>query len=138
MPSAFKKFYDHVFAVLKNDVPVRTIVTTESNIRPSDDPEEPKPGPMIHYSWSSAAWDTRQKRGTGIFNITAASPDNSVKATELLELIGDALTPKALTAAAALVRVHKFKENEALTDLGVSESERHEAVTSYDVRLVEV
>ncbi len=136
---AFENFYDHVFEVLSGDAPVTTIVTQADNIRPMNDAEQPKPGPLIRYSWESAEWDRKRLRGSGVFVLTASHEDNLVKAMELLETVREALTEKALTAAvAAKVRVHLFKERAALTDGGIGTTGRYEAASEFDVKLTEV
>lgn len=135
----FENFYDHAFAVLSGDAAVTAIVTDPDNIRPANDPVEPKAGPLLRYGWESAEWDRKALRGSGVLILTASHQDNRIKAMELLEAAREALTEKALTAAApAKVRVHLFREREALTDGGIGTSGRYESASEFDVKLTEV
>lgn len=133
----FRKFYDHVFALLSTT----TVVTDKvpvANIRPSLDAVEAVKGNTIHYSWSASRWDKKRLRGEGVFNINVGSAKNKPDALEILELLRETMTPRALTNAAALVKVPLFVEQTALNDQETDETDRYEAASLFDVRLIEV
>lgn len=138
MESPFVDFYDHISKLLKADAEVIAIVTEADNIRPSNDLIEPKAGPIVHYSWTSSSWNRRSQRGQGTLNLTCVHPQNKTEALALLELVRKKLKERTLTDADTKVIVHKFVENPALNDEGISAQFEFEASTTFDVRLTEV
>ena len=140
----FTKFYEHVFALLNAETLVTDLVTNPAtNIRPSEDRSELAPGAGITYSFESSQWDNKKRRGTGIFNVTVVADGTKVQATTLLEAIREVMTPRKLRDALGVgngkVNVPLFKERTAFTDSNPATlSNRIEAVTSFDVKLIEV
>lgn len=140
----FTKFYEHVFALLSSETLVTDLVTNPAtNIRPTEDRSELSPGAGITYSFEASQWDNKRKRGTGIFNVNVTADGTKVQATKLLEAIREAMTPRKLRDALGVglgkVNVPLFRERPAFTDSNPATlSNRIEAVTSFDVKLIEV
>ncbi len=136
MGTEFTDFYDHVAKTLLADAAVKVVVTEPDNIRPINDPTQPKEGAAIHYGWTSGSFNDAQRKGIGTFSVVASSLENTTKATELLELVRTALTAKKLTAADDKIRVSKFVQNDALSDDVKTDTGRFQASVTYDVRFV--
>lgn len=128
--------YDAVFQVLKDTAAITTLVPA-ANIRPSEDAVASPTGNMIYYGWTGGRWDEKKRRGEGTFGITVAAVDNKVKGGEILNLIREALTARALTEKATDIRVSLFSEDDAFTDAGTTDSGRSEVAAAFRVLMVE-
>ena len=136
MSSVMSKIYEAVRTVLKNDAGITAKVPVD-NIRPTDDESEPAPGNMIYYDYSSGKWDVKRRRGQGVFSVSCGSVDEKVHANEILDLVRDALTARALTYSGSPIRMHLFKEDDSLSDSGTADSGRAQAATTFAVKFVE-
>lgn len=134
--SEMADLYEAVYKVLKGTGAITAFVPA-ANIRPSEDVEDPPTGNMIYYGWSGGRWDRKKRRGEGSFEITVAVVDNKIEATEVMDLVRAALTPKALTAELSGVKVSLFSEEDAFTDAGTTASNRFQAATVFSVKMVE-
>ena len=120
------------------DTAAITALVPAANIRPSEDVAEPPTGNMIYYVWTGGRWDRKKRRGEGTLVLTVAMVDNKVKADDVLDLVREALTPRALTAQATGLRVSLFAEDDSFTDAGTTDSGRYQAVAGFSVKMVEV
>lgn len=134
--SKMADFYDAVFGVLKDTAAITALVP-EENIRPSEDAVEQPVGNMIYYGWTGGRWDEKKGRGEGTFAISVGAVDNKVKGTELLDLVREALSARALTEKATGFKVPLFAEDNAFTDAGTTDGGRYQAAAVFRVKLVE-
>lgn len=134
--SKMADFYDAVFQVLKADGSISAVVP-EVNIRPSEDVTEPLAGNMIYYGWTGGRWDEKRGRGEGTFTVSVGAVDNKVKGVELLDMVRNALTARALTEKATGFKVALFVEDDAFTDAGTTDQGRYQAVAAFRVKMVE-
>ena len=134
--SEMADLYDAVFKVLSGAGSITALVPA-ANIRPSEDVADPPPGNMIYYGWAGGRWDRKRRRGEGTFGITGAVVDNKVKASEVLDLVRAALTPRALSDELTDVKVALFSDDDAFTDAGTTASDRYQAATVFLVKLAE-
>ena len=63
--------------------------------------------------------------------------ENKVKAGEILDLVREALTAKALTEKASGIKISLFSEDDAFTDAGTTDSGRYQVVAAFRVLMVE-
>ena len=131
-----KDFYEHVHKLLSTDTTVDALGIDPDNIRPGNDPIEAKAGVVVQYGWGDGAFNVKQSKGEGTFELRVSSPDNKIKAGDILEILRSVMTPIKLTEASDKVRVAKFVENPAFTDDITTEAGRHQVETDFDVRLV--
>lgn len=135
MSAVMGKVYTAVKHVLDDQIASGTV--PHDNIRPTQDESEPGTGNMIYYNWSSGSWDVKRRRGTGILSVSVGSVEEGVDANEILDLVRDALTARALSYSGSPLRVHLFKEADSLADADTTDSGRSLAATSFNVKMVE-
>ncbi len=137
MSSPITKLYTALTTVFTGAITLSPSPVPANNLRPGEDPSEPEPGNMIFYNLSGTKWDSKSKRGTGILSVSVAAVGNNITAGEIMDIIREVLTARALTNAAAGVTVHMIKESEDYTDVGTTASDRWLAATSFDWKLIE-
>ena len=135
MSAVMAKIYTAVKHVLDDQIPTATVPT--NNIRPTRDESEPEAGNMIYYNWTAGSWDVKRRRGIGVLTLSCGSVDANKDANEILDLVRDALTARALSYSGSPLRVHLFKEDNALIDAETTASGRSLAATSFNVKMVE-
>jgi len=136
MSSKIAKLYTAVKKVL-TEASALTSLVTANNIRPAEDPSEPESGPVVYYGLTGTKWDAKRGRGEGVLTLNVSSAGNNVDAGEIMDVIRDVLTAKALSYDGSPVTVHMLKESESYADAGTTVSDRWLAATSFDWKLVE-
>lgn len=133
--SVISKVMSAVSHVLSNDATILARVPT-ANIRPREDVTEPADGNEIYYGWNAGSWDAKSSRGEGTLAVTVSSIKNNQDATEILDLVRKALTPRALRDANKGVVVARFAESDAFSDAGTTDSLRFLVATSFEVKFI--
>lgn len=129
---AFRYFLDRFYTVAKNVAAITSKVPAK-NITPSFDAAV-KSGPAtVDYLFIQSAFDTRRKRGDGIFNIEIRSQGGENGVREILEAIIDNLTCK--TISDSTLKVAMFREREGTTINGIDDDRRTVLTVSFDVKL---
>ena len=128
--------YEAVKHVLDATIPTSRVPT--NNIRPAQDVSEPEVGGMIYYNWASGGEDIKRRRATGVLSLSVGSVINGIDANQILDLVRDALTARALTYSGSPIRVSLFKETDSLADAETTDSGRSIAATTFTVKMVEI
>lgn len=136
MGNVFRDFYEHVFALLDSAPELDSYSIPSDNIHPSNDVAPAGAGVVVNYGWRQGSKDRRAQRAVGTFELRVSSPDNKLSALDVLEVIVGVMTAKRLTAAADKVVVHKITENTVLDDEELTDTNRLQATTDLDVRLI--
>lgn len=129
------KVIDAVSFVLENDTDITTRVPV-ANLRPREDPSELVDGNAIYYGWNAGSWDVKRSRGEGTLAVTVSSTKNNQDATEIMDLVRKALTPRALRDAGKGIVVARCAEAGDFSDAGTTDSIRFLVATSFEVRFI--
>ncbi len=136
MTSFMAGIFDAIKAVLDGETAITDLVPV-ANIRPAEDPLPPVAGAVIFFAFTGGNHNRRAKRAIASITISVGSEDNNIGADRILDLVREVLTPKKLTAIAAGVVVHQFREDDAFTDSGTTGSDRFLASTTFTARYVQ-
>lgn len=128
------KLIDAISTVLAADAAIVPAQVPAANLRPREDPTEVVAGNAIYYGWSAGSWDRKRQRGEGTIAVAVAATKNNQEATEIMDLVRKALTPRALRDAAKGVVVARFAEDGGFSDSGTTDSSRFLVATSFEVR----
>ena len=134
--AAHTRLYEAVRHVLAGAGSITAKVPAD-NIRPSEDPLEPAAGNSIVYNWQAGRWFPKSRRGEGVLSLQVGAVNNKLVADEILDLVRAVLSARALSYSGSPVRVHQFVEDGAFTDAGTTDSDRFQAATSFQVRMIE-
>ena len=130
------KVVDAITHVLSNDSAIVPSLVPVANLRPREDPTEVVSGNSIYYGWGAGSWDNKRQRGEGTIAVAVSSVKNNQEATEIMDLVRKALTPRALRDAGKGVIVSRFAEDGGFSDAGTTDSNRFLVTSSFDVKFI--